>query len=261
MKNFTNDTKDCIERLYKDKILAKFPLYAEFWNKFIGVRDNNRNGLLTPYGLIIPRTLQVDKTQVRKSYMEMTYAHYTLFCNLAGAHYQLENLSNTKQLGDTRIRHFQHWECFESIYSHLVMAQYQVYHLWRLIFSLQGASVSNGQGGVKGALERLLIRKRKKYLLKKNEKTYKEIVILRNNITHFSRGISRILNGGEYAIPRRVKKNIHWNKHLRYKSWVKTNIKAKNDLSMVEKLCNELHVLLIEEFERYISNTGIRIKY
>ncbi len=131
MKNFERDSKDCIEQLFKKRILKKFPLYATFWNIFIG---NKEKAPLKPYGLKIPASLKTRKKDIASTYLEITYSHYTLFCHLAGAHFQLKELKRSLKYKNPWEKHFRHWEHFEVFYIHLGNAMYQVYHLWKLLF-------------------------------------------------------------------------------------------------------------------------------
>lgn len=89
MKKFPEMTEDRIERLFAPKILADFPYYAEFWQKFIGVRLEPPRDRFLPYRLEMPNTLP-DSCKVLHCYEKVSMRHYSQFCDLAGAHYQLE---------------------------------------------------------------------------------------------------------------------------------------------------------------------------
>ena len=122
-------TKDAIEQLYSHVVLKGFPLYATFWEKFIGVKDKSVRGFLRPYGLKIPAVLRSEKKEINNIYLEITYIHYTLFCHLAGAHYQIDELKKSLQDICSKQRHFKHWEAFENIYFHLGVVMNQLYQL------------------------------------------------------------------------------------------------------------------------------------
>jgi len=264
MKYFSRDTKDCIEKLYRGVIIKEFPLYATFWNRFIGVKENQKTGYLRPYGLRFPPLPRTTVKDICSAYLELTYAHYTLFCNLAGAHFQLGELKRSLKITDFTKRHFRHWEHFEALYLHLGICMYQIYHLWGLIFLLQGKLNRNNAGIIKGAegkLRDLLKRKRKTYLCLDIDKINKEIKIIRDNITHFARIAHRILPNGDYAIPHRIVKNVHWDKQLKTKEYQETTIKAKTDLNNIEKIFNKLHQIMLVEFDNYLNINGIRVKY
>lgn len=265
MKNFSEDTKDCIEQLYQTKILKNFPAYAEFWEKFIGVKTSIQRGhsSLRPYGLIIPSSLRSEAKNIRKIYGEISYTHYSLFCHLAGAHFQLGKLRQSLKAKISAKRHFKHWEHFEVFYLHLGITMNQIYHLWGLVFLLKGRLTRNIEGEIKGAkrvLEELLVNRRKKYLWGRIDKIYKEIIILRNSITHFARVPSTSLPDGSYTIPRRVVKDIiSWDK--RVKSGIKTTSKARKDLNNIEQLFNELHRVMLGELDNCLARKRIKINY
>lgn len=107
-KHFYKDTKDCIEQLYKREILKKFSSYGVCWDQFIGVNENQKTGYLKPYGLIIPPSLRMKAKEIRNAYLEFSYAHYTLFCHLAGAHFQLKELKKSLRIKNAKKRHFRH---------------------------------------------------------------------------------------------------------------------------------------------------------
>lgn len=253
MKNFKRDSKDCIEQLFKKDILKKFPLYATFWNKFIG---NKEKAPLKPYGLKIPISLRARKNDILNAYLEITYAHYTLFCRLAGAHFQLKELRRSLKYKNSWKKHFRHWEHFEVFYMHLGSAMYQVYHLWKLLFLLK-----RNNGGPKKLLEDFLISKREKHLFNEIEAIDNEIIILRDNITHYSRVIHLPLADGGYAIPLKNKRNASWKKQARAKLFYETRMKCQNDLGNFEEIINKLHQILMDEMDAYFVSNRIKINY
>ena len=183
MKNFSSDTKDSIERLYQSTILTNFPNYALFWNKFVGVKFSKSRNLL-PYGLKYPTGMSASQRKdISLNYRELTISHYTLFCQLAGAHFQLEELKKYP-IKHSRLSYFRHFEHFESCYLHLGIVFDQMYHLWGILFYLQG----RGRNKIRGKLETYLTGKRKKYMWIKFKKLNSDSIELRNNITHFARG-------------------------------------------------------------------------
>lgn len=262
-KHFYKDTKDCIEQLYKHEILKKFSSYGICWDRFIGVNENQKTGYLRPYGLIIPPSLRTKAKEIRTAYLEFSYAHYTLFCHLAGAHFQLKELKKSLRIKNAKKRHFRHWEHFEVFYLHLGICIYQVYHLWALIFLLEGRLKRDAKGeihGAKKALKELLMKNRKKYLSVLIDKMDNKIKILRDNITHFARGAHRILPNGDYAIPYKIKENVHWDGQLKTYNYIETTMKAKTDLDNLESLFDRLHKVMIIKFQDYMLKNKIVVR-
>jgi hypothetical protein len=262
-KNFRTDTRDVIERIFMRKILINFPAYAEFWNEYIGLNKNPRTSYLKPYGLIIPSST-LNKEEIRKTYLEMSYASYTLFCHLAGAHYQLKLLRSSLRKTSPEQRHFSHWEHFEIFYMHLGIVMYQLYHVWSSFFLIKGILRRSGDGtlrGGKGALKSLLVLKRKKYLTDRIEKLDKEMTVLRDNITHYARGAFYHIRNG-FAVPWKISKNMAWDKCFsKSRLYRETTVKIENDLLLAETLLNKLYKILIEEVNDFLILKGIRINY
>lgn len=255
MLSFPSDTKDKIEKLYGPVILNNFPNYADFWNKFIGVKVSN-NGVFLPYGLIYPATISDrDKKRMTGNYREISMSHYSLFCHLAGTHFQLDLLRKTP-ITRSKISYFRHFECFESCYLHLGIVYNQICHLWSILFEIIGI----GRNQVARNLENYLTSRRKKYLWKEFQKLYINSVRLRNNITHFSRGANKIAHGRSY-IPELIKENAIWDKQMKYKHWIETSVKIERDLTNWEVLLNKLHGFLIKEFDGYLTRNRINVNY
>jgi hypothetical protein len=77
--------------------------------------------------LSIPTSVK-DQSRIREGYEEICIAHYTLFCQLAGAHHQMKQAVEALQIGE-RERHFLFWEACDNFYQHLQNAIYMMYHL------------------------------------------------------------------------------------------------------------------------------------
>jgi hypothetical protein len=255
LKDFRTDTKDAIEILYQTAILTNFPNYALFWNKFIGVKPQ-KNGKLLPYGLKFPAGIATNqKKGISTNYRELTMTHYSLFVHLAGAHYQLAELKKTS-IKKSKQSYFKHFEHFETCYMHLGIIFDQMYHLWGILFDLQGI----GRDYTRRNLEIFLTTKHKKYLWVKFKKLNNNSIVLRNNITHFARGASKISNG-KCFVPELTKRNINWEKEWKFKNWRNTTIKAEQDLINCETTLNELHSMLISGISDYLNSLSIGIKY
>jgi hypothetical protein len=259
---FPQDTQDSIERLYSTEVLDKFPLYKDFWEKFVGVRPGP--GYLRPYGLRFDSTVSAtDRKETRLTYEELSMAHYTLFCHLSGAHFQLANLRASVPTNGDIQRQFNHWEAFEAIYLHLAIAVNQVYHLWGLALLMEGKLVRSSGGtinGVRPTLNKVLVSLRKGRLWRDLVKLEDETIFLRHSMTHFARGASRH-EEGRYFIPLRMRTNRVWTRQWRSRKYVGTRARAWKDINRVRQTINELHALLIQRLERTFQSRGIKVNY
>jgi len=265
LSRFPADTRDAIEKLYAARILSCFPNYAEFWEKLIGVRDSQ--GALLPYRLRIPRAIaREERSKIERAYEEIAMAHYTLFCNLAGAHFQKERLQAIAAPSSTSLRWFKHWEAFESVYLHLGIAFYEVYHLWDLLFLLRGQLGRARDGSIKkipNGLNSWQLRERefrdhrKLMTWHAFQHLNNEITARRNNITHYSRGAFRIIADQIY-VPQRIRPNAPWHLEIAAKNYWETRAKAAMDLEKTERAINSTHGLLTKEYEDYFSTQSIR---
>lgn len=188
-------------------------------------------------------------------------AHYSLFCHLAGTHFQLENLKKTLKLKDFRRKYFEHWEAFEVCYFHLGSAFYQMYHLWGLIFLLKKELTRDKkgrfQGSIKSKLKDYLNNIGQGSLCARIDELDEGIKVLRDNIVHFSREASEV-HFGEFHIPLRITRET-WKKQHLTEDWLETSKKIKKDLQDTEKLINEIHNFLIKEFREFLKANNLRV--
>ena len=253
MKNiFIQKTKDAIEQLYGPEIIKLFPNYSIFWKKFIG---DPKKDVPVPYGLIFPSTITKRQEYIEEIYDEICMGHYSLFCHLAGTHFQLENLKKILKLTDFKRKYFEHWETFEVCYFHLGCVFYQMYHLWSLIFVLK----KEGKASIKKKLKNYLDRVGQGSLRKKIDKLDEEIKELRDNIVHFSRVASEV-HFGEFYIPLKTTRKT-WEKQHQTEEWLETSRKIEKDLQETEILINSIHDLLIKEFGEFLRTNDIKINY
>jgi len=260
MKNiFIQNTKDIIEQLYGPEITKLFPNYAKFWGKFIG---DPKKDVPVAYGLLFDSSIKTkDKEQINEIYDEICMAHYSLFCHLAGTHFQLKNLKKVLKLDDPKGKYFEHWETFEVCYFHLGSVFYQMYHLWGLVFLLKKEVTRDKIGrfrhSIKEKLRLYLKKEGQGSLCTKIDELDEEIKDLRDNIVHFSRGASEI-HFGEFYIPLKSEREA-WAKQHEANEWLETSRKTKNDLEETEKLINIIHSFLVKEFEEFLSKNNIRV--
>lgn len=248
MRTFPRDTKDSIEKLYGEYILRHFPRYGEFWSKFIGVKV--RNGHLLPYGLRIPCQISnVDRARIRRAYDEICMAHYSMFCHLAGAHFQAQNLRDISSPNSSEANRFRHWEAFESVYLHLGICFNESSYLWKAFSSMQGLAVRKEDAfraaGKLAALTNL-------------GKVRIRITNRRNNITHYARGANRVFVG-KFYVPEHARPNVTWYDELKTKHWWETRKKAALDLENTEDVIDACHEVLINSLATFLSNKRIRV--
>jgi hypothetical protein len=258
MKNiFTEKTKDIIEQLYGPELLMLFPNYSAFWEEFIG---DPKKDIPIAYGLLFPSNL-AGQEEIEEAYDEICMAHYSLFCHLAGTHFQLENLKRVLKLDDFRRKYFEHWETFEVCYFHLGSVFYQMYHLWGLIFLLKKEVTRDKSGrfqaSIKNKLKNYLEDSGQDSLCEEIDELDEEIKDLRDNIVHFSRGASEV-HFGEFHIPKKTGREA-WKKQHETEEWLETSKKIKMDLVGTEKLINSIHSLLIKEFRNFLKANKIRV--
>lgn len=266
MKSFPADSKDAIEQLYGQKILHNFPNYAVLWERFIGVRANV--GRLLPYALKIPHSVSKNKRMtIIRIQEEIAMAHYTLFCHLAGAHFQVERLHKITNPTSSKSSWFRHWESFEVAYLHLGISLNQIYHLWNLLFLLRGQLQRSKDGSIhktkKGfSPEYLRIQEfrdaRKLRVWNSFKLLHQEVAGRRNNITHYSRSASKPLSGKIY-VPLKVRPNIPWSAEAKNEQYWETTARAAIDLEKTERAINSAQTLFIERLDSYITRAGIRI--
>lgn len=247
-----------IEQLYSTMVLKHFPTYGKFWEKFIGVKSHvNFPGKIFPYGLRFSSTFQnEERSRLERIYEELTMAHYSLFCSLAGAHYQVAQLERTLGLGDTQTKQFEHWEAFEVAYLHLGIVFNEIHHLWDILSDLEVATRSLGTQLMKATLSHA----GKAEAWKKFNELECDIKARRDNVTHYARGASRSVDGKVY-VPLHQARNVLWTLELESKEWIQTLPKAKADLRQVEGIANAIHELLIERLDTYFTKKQVQVDY
>jgi hypothetical protein len=259
MNTFTQQTKDTVEQLFGSEITRLFPNYSAFWEEFIG---DPKKDIPLAYGLIMPPDIdQKRKKSIEEIYDEICMAHYSLFCHLAGTHFQQENMRRILKLDDFKRKYFEHWETFEVCYFHLGSAFYQMYHLWGLIFLLRNEVTRDEEGyfhpPIKTKLQDYLRDNNQNSLCGKAYTLVEEIKNLRDSIVHFSRVASEI-HFGEFYIPKTVEPEA-WKEQHETEEWLETSKKTRMDLEETEKLINSIHYFLIKEFRDFLAANKIKI--
>lgn len=259
MEIFIKNTKDIVEELYGSEVIKLFPDYAKFWEEFVG---DPKKAMPVAYGLLFDSSISTkDKERINEIYDEICMAHYSLFCHLAGTHFQLENLKKILKLDNSKGKYFQHWETFEVCYFHLGSVFYQMYHLWGLIFLLKKEVTRDANGrfrpSIKEKLKNYLGDEGQGSICRKIDELDEGIRGLRDSIVHFSRGAAQIISG-EFWIPLKIEQKT-WASQHRTNKWLETSRKTKKDLEETEKLINSIHSLLIKELREFLISNQIRV--
>lgn len=248
-------SKDKIEQLYGKEILGNFPNYEKFWVEFIG---NPHADQVEPYKYLYPEIMAIEeKGKIEKIYMKIQMAHYTLFCHLAGAHFQERELKNAVSIKDPKEKYFRCCEHFEAAYMHIGSAFYVLETLWNTVLKLLGHREGEHRYG---KLQSYLDTKGKGELVLRLKETDENMMTRRHLPVHYGR-ISAMWHQGELYVPLRVKEEMLWSQGNETTEWRRSDSQLHSDLVQAEKLINDLHEVLIDEYRRFITNKNIVIDY
>jgi len=254
---FPADTLDRIEKLFADEILKNFPYYGIFWEKFVG-RDENNTSLLLPYRLEFPSNMShAEKEAILNAHNNICLFHYSLFCQLAGAHFQLEQTVAALNEKDPQERHFLFWEAFDNFYTHLGNARFQMLNLWEetckiTCMTLRYPPDENG-------LKQYLQDNSQNDLVNKIEKIKENVIKLRNNLVHYARN-AFILIEGKYFIPLPIKRDPKLSEMLNHREAQEVTKKMEFDLMEFEKMLNEILPFIAKELDKGFDMKGIKIR-
>lgn len=248
------NSKDAIEQLFGNVILKNFPNYELFWKQFIG---NPNAKTIGPYRYIFPSNMiQNEREKILAIYEKIQMFHYSFFCHLAGAHFHLEDLTDAQKITDLELKYFRHWEHYEVGYMHLGSALYMIESLWNLVLKSRRYLTGHGRFG---KLKDYLATTGQNQLLSRID-DIESIVVRRDLPVHRGR-VFALHHRGKFFVPLKVDRNMMWSQSTRNTDWVEASVQLGDDLSKTEKLANDLHTLLIQEYRAFISNKGIQIQY
>lgn len=254
MKRFPEDTKDRIEQLFAPIILKCFPYYGKFWSEFIGVRNGESERLL-PYKIQFPASiLQQEKDLFKVIHEIICMAHYSQFCQLAGAHFQYNEALKALKIVDSDVGYFCFWEAFENFYMHIGNARNEVAHILACLVKINpNLPTKNG----KPDLTKYLKNNGRNDLVNKFKKLNDDVIKIRNNIVHYARGANILLNGKFYLrLP--IEKDPLWSKQLSTPDQIQeVTLKMKKDLKTVESIINEVQQFFGTDLGNYIYSKGI----
>jgi len=210
--------------------------------------------MIIHYDLKFPSSFKGEIDKCRKQIETIFQVNYTIFTNLAGTHFQLDNLKESLKLEmNVPRRHFLHWEAFENAYIHLGNIKYQLKTIWdilnKLIPTLQREKITDFLDGTdKAEYEKLFSEK----------DDSNSILNWRNNFCHFSRNASTLRNGF-YYVPVNLERNVIWCKQLESDTEDRTDVKLEEDLNKVELLLNKVEGVFYKVFKKYIEYNKIEI--
>ena len=244
------ESKDAIEQLYGVVVLEHFPNYEKFWVNFIGNPSAER---IEPYRYEFPSDFNsIEKSKILEGYERVQMVHYALLCHLAGAHFQLKELEDTYKIEDLRERYFRHWEHYETGYLHLGSAFYMLRALWRIVLKLRGFPDKFRD------LEKYLESKKKDELIQRLEKVENIVKIRRDQAVHYGR-MASLPYKGKFYVPFKVHRDMKWSDMKETGELVETVANLREDTIETEKLTNDLHEVLLSEYERLIVEKNIKI--
>ena len=271
MKNLLIDTRDSVEKKWARTVCKHYPEYSYFWNEFIGVRNSLRARRLVWYEYKYPQTWDRNKkSRFTQNIEELFMAHYSLFCNLAGAHFQLKTCLKSLKTTNIADRHFKYWESFECCYQHMGNVINYFYFFWEKLFSLTGKNIPRQRNGdlSKSAVDRelsLLFISKKKISLYKSSKTYfgrkGQIATIRNNIVHYARLSTSSIGDKGYLLPNKISSNIRWSKAGPFRKGFLAHKKAEMHLIELETIINKLQIYAKEKLREHLVAERILIKY
>lgn len=244
---FPSDSRDLIEIRFASIILKNFPYYASFWEEFIGFNKTKKE--LEPYALKFPLGMK-ETTQelVRKHHEQLAIHYYSIFCGLAGAHFQLEKAVFALEEKEDGKRHFLHWEAFGNFYMHLGNIWYYLQEFWdesRKILCLEDDE-----------LENLLSTKTK---LKKQYDDIKNVTLqIRHNLVHYARN-SYVVIKEKYWIPFPPPKKPKSNLLTTATKFKETIKQMDNDLKNFEDFLNKITLLIRNKIYVYFTQKKIQI--
>jgi hypothetical protein len=242
-----------IEQLYGKEILKSFPNYEKFWEKFIGDPSADK---VQPYIYYYPdNTTTGERNKIEQSYAKIQMAHYTIFCHLAGAHFQQRELEVAQDFEDRKEKYFRCCEHFEAAYMHLGSVFYVLETLWCTVLKLIGHK--EGKKGM-GKIIKFLEAGGKNELAKRLREIDGSMMNRRHLPVHFSR-IFVTWHKGKMYVPRNIKEKMLWSEGYEATEWMRSDRQLHSDLVRIEELVNDLHENLINEYGAFTSSHKIVI--
>ena len=172
-------------------------------------------------------------------------ASYGIFCNLAGAHYQLEQYLKQIPIRDKEA-FFMAIEAVECAYLHIGGVIYGLKSLRGKISKLSTPHLPEFKNYVKSL-------KGNTYLAKLEE----EPKFIRDKIAHFGRHVFRYCDDKLY-LPFTVPDEELWSE-ANVSSWIPADVKLKDHITVASKACEEDYQIFIERLSTYLQSEEIEI--
>jgi hypothetical protein len=253
VQRFPEDTKDSVERLYAEAILASFPNYGRFWESFVGQHIDDTTGALGAYPIILSEHIpERERSNLLRQYELLRMQNYSIFVHLAGAHYQAEQLQASLTLEDSNRRHFIHWEAFDVALMHLgtglALAKAMINCAYQLIGSYY-------------LLHRLMHHRHWKGLGRAIRRP-------RNDEVHYSRRLHRSnTETGAFEVlkDRYYERRQAWSQDLRLieddNKWIAAGDKLKTDIMGTEEMFDDVWGIMIEDLTNHMQKTNTQLLY
>lgn len=245
-QTFPDDSLDAVERLYADQVCEHFPRYAELWEFFIGTREGTAMRL-APRELNLPDGWSAERIrQFEINREKVAMFHHSLFCDLAGAHYQIENARAALKKNDGNERYFEFFEAFDNFYGHVANAVNHCECLWNAVSKVV-PTIDQWD---------------KEDPHKEVEDTYRklrtDVIDVRNTLVHYAR-IAVIGSEQGYEIPWPLpEEDARWSEYERERT-KDAIVKMALDLELAEEFANEVDGVLIPALEQHLAKEGVEV--
>ena len=254
-----------MERAYGHEVCKTFINYAKFWEQFIGRDLASKTGRWYPFDFQSSTPL-AERSLAEEWREEISMAHYSLFCSLAGARFQMGELESLLPIGHLTDKVFiRHWEAFECFYSRLGIAYFQIFHLWDCL-ALWSAGISRSDRSQISKDDKQ--KTRYKFISLGSYKqawdsfcsSHNEVRVVRNNLTHFSSHFAHKFRQGYFSIPATIRASELWTTQRGSVDWRRTNATIRRDLSKSEQAFNDIQGNFIKAFGETLAQKGIRVR-
>lgn len=258
MLKFPKDSLDNNEVGYWPLFSHLYPAYKEFWEKFVGRRLLEDRGKyhLVGYGLIRKDLTEPPDGEVVAHYQKIGMIHYSIFCDLVYAHFEMEDAAHAAARGSSR----EHWRYFENFYFRLGSIGDRFTRMWDTI-----AKLFRNTGVVQKFehFRRDVGNHPTAILAMQKYDTYMEKTkVIRNNVCHFAR-LGYGVRKGKFVISNNIRRNPLWPQafDLDREPLIETTDRMQSDLAHVFGWLQPLETELIRLYEAGMAASNFAIDY
>lgn len=251
MQKFPDDSMDEIEKRYADIILAGFPSYKEFWEKFVGLDKTNKVSFL-PRKPVFPEDYGKEKGDDFRGLQHwLSSVTYSLFCNLAGAYYHFCKYKEFEPKSKEKI--FEILESYECSYLHLGNI---IYILDSLFGKLKNNLIIDPKYRKDKEITHWLGDNNKdENWLELNDEPKK----FRDSLVHNGfRGIFTVIDGEIYFPLKTDKDKVLWS-DMEFEFFVTGTYKLETHINLAFKTCEDVYNVFIKTLDDFIKNEEIEI--